>query len=342
MFSVDAITAWLEKVWYKNSLWRYFLYPLTWLYRLVFTLQRRTQLQEQNRYQRPAVPVIIVGNISVGGTGKTPLTLTLLNYLSDLGYKPGVISRGYGGHPPYLPYPVEPASNPEFSGDEPLLIRRRSGCPVVVDPDRQQALSFLTAQFHCDIVVSDDGLQHHRLPRDVEIVVIDGQRRLGNGLCLPAGPLREPPSRLTLVDFVISNGCKIPEARHLMTFKPTCFKEVGGERVCALDSFENQKVNAIAGIGNPQRFFESLEKLNISVQGHAFADHHGYTAEELTFARQAPLLMTEKDAMKCAGLGLRDAWYLQIEAELQDTFLNELSDKLTTVKNNLSSLRKVS
>lgn len=276
-----------------------------------------------------SVPVIVVGNITVGGTGKTPLTLALLQVLKTMGCRPGVISRGYGGKPPYLPYPVNASDHPTNCGDEPLLISKESGAPVVVDPDRCQALNYLLEHYDCNIVVSDDGLQHHRLPRDLEIIVIDSRRRLGNGWCLPAGPLREAPARLASADYVISNGGKIPETDNVMTLKPLVFQAVGGEMTLALNAFNGQSVNAIAGIGHPRRFFDTLRKLGIKPKTREFADHHDYQASDFNFDDQLPLLMTAKDAIKCNDLGLVNAWYLRIEAELEEALLNEFKNKIT-------------
>jgi tetraacyldisaccharide 4'-kinase len=333
MNPVGIMRDWLDKVWYKdlNSHWRYLLYPLTGVYRLLFRWQKQRGLTAQKLSELPDVPVIVVGNITVGGTGKTPLTMALLEILKGSGLLPGVISRGYGGSPPYLPYAVSTLDKPELCGDEPLLICRQSGCPVVIDPNRRRALSYLIEKFQCNIVISDDGLQHHRLPRDIEIVVIDSQRRLGNGRCLPAGPLREPPGRLTSVDFVISNGQRIPEATYVMTLKPTHFVEVGGLRKRQLDSFAGQSVHAVAGIGNPQRFFDVLKELNISANVHAFPDHYNYRAEDVNFSQPLPLLMTAKDAVKCTEMDLSDAWYLQVDACLEEAFVHAFRHKISTL-----------
>lgn len=302
------------------------------LYRWVFRLQQRSALSAQGERFRPDIPVIVVGNITLGGTGKTPLTLALLEVLKKLDMYPGVISRGYGGQPPQLPYVVSTSDNPVYAGDEPLLIRRHSGCPVVVDPDRRRALRHLIQQFNCDVVVSDDGLQHHRLPRDLEIVVIDGQRRLGNGWCLPAGPLREPVSRLATVDLIISNGNRIPEAPYLMTLKPLKFVKTDGSDCRSLEFFRGQAVNAIAGIGNPQRFFQQLRELGMSPICHEFPDHYRYRHHDLAFEQPLPLVMTAKDAVKCAHLNLSDGWYLQVEAELDGVFVDRFKTCLYEIQ----------
>lgn len=325
-----VLAKWLDKVWYKQSPWALLFYPLSGLYWLVFQWQKQKGLKARLSATPAAVPVIVVGNITVGGTGKTPLTLALLKLLEEWGWQPGVISRGYGARPPHLPYQVANDDEPELAGDEPLLIRRQSGCPVVVDPDRRQALAYLVKNLPCNIVISDDGLQHHRLARDLEIVVIDGQRRLGNGRCLPAGPMREPASRLDTVDFVVSNGSRIPEAPYTFSLKPVCFAEVGGSRTLALNAFSGQSVFAVAGIGNPQRFFDVLAELDIYASTHAFPDHYHYQSEDFTRDETIPLLMTAKDAVKCADLGLVNAWYLQVEAEPEEKFLQDFKRRIDT------------
>ncbi len=322
------MSQWLEEVWYGQSLWSKVLTPLSWLYRGLFHLDKKRAIP-----QRPSfpVPIIVVGNITVGGTGKTPLTLAILAYCKSQGYRPGVVSRGYGGQPPSLPHRVDCDDRAEQVGDEPLLIRRRSDCPVVVDPDRCRAVSCLLENYSVDLVVSDDGLQHHRLPRDIEIIVIDGNRRLGNGQCLPAGPLRESKARLATVDFVVSNGKADNLAEHTMLLEPRGFFRVGDGQETAVNAFRGEHVDAVAGIGNPDRFFRQLAKLGVKAVTHPFPDHHSFTPEDLQFDPQRTILMTEKDAAKCHHFGLADAWYLRIDAELEVPFWSMLLEKIDIV-----------
>jgi tetraacyldisaccharide 4'-kinase len=263
------------------------------------------------------VPVIVVGNITVGGTGKTPFVLWLVERLIARGWRPGVISRGYGGCAPEYPLRVSPTTDPAWAGDEPALIARRTGLPVAVAPDRVAAARLLIDSGEIDILVTDDGLQHYRLGRDIEICVVDGSRGLGNGALLPAGPLREPPARLREVDLVVVNGggwrpegvpaldmqLETVEARPLVTGEPR-----------PLSSFAGARVNAVAGIGNPERFFASLRAAGIQVVPHPFPDHHNYTDIDLAFDEKLPLLMTEKDAVKCAGLAQPHHWYVPAQA----------------------------
>jgi tetraacyldisaccharide 4'-kinase len=276
--------------------------------------------------------VIVVGNITVGGTGKTPLVLYLLEQLQEQGFKPGVISRGYGGKSTVYPQLVTANSMAFAVGDEPLLLAKRSGCPVVVDPNRPRGARYLLENHDCNLIISDDGLQHYALARDIEMVVIDGKRRMGNGLCLPAGPLREPVSRLQSVDFVLVNGeAKTHELA--MQLKPLQWVNVAEPaRTLPLSAFQGKKVHAVAGIGNPQRFFETLQTLGCEASVQAFADHHRYVASDLAFADGLPVLMTEKDAVKCQAFAKQQHWYLQIAAELPSTFMLQLLAKLQSRK----------
>jgi tetraacyldisaccharide 4'-kinase len=267
------------------------------------------------------VPVIVVGNISVGGTGKTPFVTWLVRELLDLGWKPGIVSRGYGGHAPRYPWPVTADSKAAEVGDEPLLLARRCAVPVVVAPDRRAAALQLLACGTVDVVVADDGLQHYRLPRDLEFCVVDGRRGLGNGALLPAGPLREPPARLTTVDCVVVNGAGWrPEpgvpgvCMHLHLGEAVSLQAPARRQ--PLSALAGRRVHAFAGIGRPQRFFDALEEQGLRVQPHERPDHHRYTAADFAGLDPAPLLMTEKDAVKCAGLVPADSWMVPVDAVL--------------------------
>ena len=265
--------------------------------------------------QRVAVPVIVVGNITAGGTGKTPLVLWLCEFLSDHGYHPGIVSRGYGGGGQTMAVGSNGAA---LGGDEPALLAQRSGRPVWVGHDRTEAARrLLAANPKCDVIISDDGLQHYRLARDVEIAVVDGMRGNGNGFLLPAGPLREPASRLAEVDAVVVTGNAAPMANgafsmslHGKTFhnllNPAFQQEAG--------AFQGKRVHAIAGIGNPVRFFDALRRLGLSFVAHAFADHHDYSAAEIEFADAEAIIMTEKDAIKCLRFARESHWVLPVDA----------------------------
>ncbi len=318
----------LEQRWYSDQPPAWYLRLLEPVYKVLARYDRQRKLKQ--RWQAP-VPVIIVGNITVGGTGKTPLVSWLVAFLRQAGYRPGIVSRGYKASPPQLPYRVNPDDSPAVAGDEPLMLARRCQCPLVIDPQRARAVQYLLDTTDCNVVISDDGLQHHALGRDIELVVLDGARGLGNGHCLPAGPLREPADRLQSVDFVISNGePQQPLPRHdvTMTLAPRSFRRLSGEKL-ELDHYQGQQVHAVAGIGNPQRFFTTLQGLDIHAQPHAFADHHSYTATDLQFSPALPLLTTEKDAVKWQGLALPDAAWLEIEACLPASFGQALLEKLT-------------
>ncbi|MEH6529557.1 MAG: tetraacyldisaccharide 4'-kinase, partial [Porticoccus sp.] len=259
-----SISNFLEQAWYRHSSWALLLIPLSWLFRAVVTVRRYYQ-QKVKPNPSLSVPVIVVGNISVGGTGKTPLLLALVSHLKEQGYRPGVISRGYGGSASGYPILVGTESIASEVGDEPLLLA--SVCPVVVDPDRYRAAKSLLEQTDCDLILSDDGLQHYRLPRDIEIAVVDGDRGFGNGQCLPAGPLREPVSRLQCLDFILTNvhgSNASAEGSFFFRVEPIQLRHlVSGKRCSPSPSSLEQwsggnnssnKVHGVAGIGNPQRF----------------------------------------------------------------------------------------
>ena len=311
-FIVDA--------WYNDSLWVKALVPLSYLYRILASL-RRSWLTKRSIWRSP-VPLIIVGNISLGGTGKSPLVIGIVQHLKDLGLKPGVVSRGYGANSNHYPVEVTITSSGSEVGDEPLMIYKRTGVPVFVDPDRVRAVKELISQHECDVVVSDDGLQHYTLGRDIEIAVIDGVRGLGNGFCLPAGPLREPPSRLEEVDLVVINGedsvlrIGSTENASTMQLKPVRLVSMTSGRGEPADSLAGKTVHAVVGISHPERFFDTLKSLGISIIPHEFPDHHAFTRDDVNFDDNIPVIMTEKDAVKLDLLGLREEqyWYLEVEA----------------------------
>jgi tetraacyldisaccharide 4'-kinase len=309
------LKSWLESRWYSDRPPPLWLLPLAWLYGLI-TKFRRARLTRQA--QRLPVPVIVVGNISVGGTGKTPLVIWLVEQLRDWGYTPGVISRGYGGHSPAYPLEVEAQTDAAVSGDEPLLMARRLRCPLVVAPDRLAAARFLLQRHKVDVLVADDGLQHYRLPRDLEICVVDGQRGLGNGALLPAGPLRESSARLREVGLVVVNGgqwrgeAQTHADMRLRIVNAVSFN--GEQRV--LESFKGESVHAVAGIGHPERFFAQLRAFGLEVIAHPFPDHHRFSTADLDFADELPVLMTEKDAVKCAAFAQSRHWFVPVTASL--------------------------
>lgn len=279
------------------------------------------------RSHQVPVPVVVVGNLSVGGTGKTPLAIALVRRLQQEGWTPGVASRGYGRRNEATAAWVEAGTAPSEGGDEPVLIARRTGAKVRVDRDRATAARALVAA-GCDVVVCDDGLQHYRLRRDVEIEVIDGGRRYGNNHLLPAGPLREPAQRSAECDFRVVNGGDASFGEWSMQLRADHAVPLQGGRSRPLISFGGHRVHAVAGIGNPKRFFEMLRGLGIGVVPHAFADHHHYVPGDFDFGSELPVLMTEKDAVKCAGFANEWHYSVPVTAELPEAFWVALLDKL--------------
>nr|WP_314400643.1 tetraacyldisaccharide 4'-kinase [Pseudomonas lundensis] len=320
----------LLRAWYTGHPLLTLLRPLECLYRRVVNGKRARFMAGQGDIYRAPVPVVVVGNITVGGTGKTPLILWLIAHCQRKGLRVGVVSRGYGARPGQFPWRVTADQPAAEAGDEPLLIVQRTGVPLMIDPDRSRAVKTLLATEPLDVILSDDGLQHYRLARDLELVLIDNARGLGNGRCLPAGPLREPAERLSSVDAVLYNGAQTdPALGFAFQLQPTALINVRtGERQ-ALDYFPpEQALHAVAGIGNPQRFFKTLETLHWRPIAHAFADHAPYSAEVLNFKPDLPLVMTEKDAVKCRDFAAPNWWYLAVDAVPSETFALWLDQQL--------------
>ncbi len=307
------------------------LLPLAGLFAGLAAARRAAYRRGWKASVRLPVPVVVVGNISVGGTGKTPLLLALAEGLRAAGRRPGIVSRGYGGNSARWPREVPADGNPFELGDEPVLLAARARCPVWAGPDRVAAArALLAAHPDIDLILSDDGLQHYRLGRTLEIAVVDGCRRLGNGWPLPAGPLREPPSRLRTVDFVVVNGGSPGPGELGMRLAGELAWRLDGEGA-ARPLADFGPVHAVAGIGDPGRFFAGLEAHGLAVCRHPFPDHHAYVAAELGFAGEAPVLMTEKDAVKCRRLGLRgDRWWvLPVRAEPEPALMAGIIARLS-------------
>jgi tetraacyldisaccharide 4'-kinase len=314
------VRSWLSGLWYGERAGAAALQPLACCYRGLLSARRRAYAAGWLRSGRAGRPVVVVGNLTVGGTGKTPLTIWLARALSELGLAVGIVSRGYGSDNGPQPRTVGTGSSWEEVGDEPLILARRSGCPTVVATDRLAAARALAG---VDLIIADDGLQHLRLMRDCEIVVIDGARGFGNGRLLPAGPLREPVSRLGHADVVVVNGA--PEHRSLAQLPAGALRmHLRPQHAQRLDSrlppqplatFAGQRVHAVAAIGNPQRFFAELRAQGLEIIEHAFADHHPLAVADLAFGDQLPVLMTEKDAVKCPTRADMRLWYVPVVAE---------------------------
>ena len=309
------------------------LAPVSWLYGIVIAVRRALYTAGVLRRVRLPVPVIVIGNISVGGTGKTPLVLWLVERLRAAGFEPGIISRGYlaSGRKPAdgarEPRAVGAQDDAMQCGDEPVLLARRSGCPVWIGADRvATARALLAAHPQCSVIVSDDGLQHYALARDAEVAVVDSTRLHGNGFLLPAGPLREPQSRLHRVDAVVLRGDAVPiqsmavldAPRFTMSMIAGSFYQLRAPRnTRGSYEFRGQRVHAAAGIGNPEHFFTTLQNLGLAFTPHAFPDHHPYTQGELDFADCDAVVMTEKDAVKYAPYASEKHWALGITAQVE-------------------------
>jgi len=314
----------IENSWYSKSGLTTALLPLSWLFCILVQFRRVLYRLRLLRTTKLDVPVIVVGNITVGGTGKTPLVIELANLLKKQGYQPAIISRGYGGKARTWPQQVRWDGDPTMVGDEAILIARRTLCPMAVGPDRVASAQALLKYTDCDVIISDDGLQHYALGRDIEIAVIDGVRRYGNENCLPAGPLREPISRLSKVNFRITNGVARAN-EYAMTYRTQQLRRADDPAVTLdLSSLKNQTVHAIAGIGNPQRFFDQLKRSDLDIIEHAFPDHYAFIKEDLDFGEIQPIIITEKDAVKCQRFYLHNVWYQPIKAILDNQFTEQL------------------
>ena len=314
----------LEDLWYGSHRLNGLLAPFSSLYSDLVRIRRWAYARGLLAVRRLPIPVIVIGNLTVGGTGKTPLAIAVANLLKAHRYTPGIVARGYKGRSRQWPQLVRPKSDPVRVGDEAVLLAQRSQCPVAVGPDRWEAAQSLLENYSCDIVVSDDGLQHLGLKRDIEIAVIDGVRRHGNGWCLPAGPLREPVSRLKRVDLIVTYGTAGPGelAMDYLLQRPRSLMDSAHAR--PLEDFCRTEVHAVAGIGHPERFFSALETQGMTLIRHPFPDHHAFSAEDIRFDDGLPVLMTEKDAVKCQGFAGPGHWYVPVEAKLDPRFEHRL------------------
>jgi tetraacyldisaccharide 4'-kinase len=321
----------LTELWYREHARPSLLQPLGWLYGGLVAARRRAYASGWARSAGPGRPVVVVGNLTVGGTGKTPLTIWLARALRAAGLRVGIVARGYRSRSGSAPRRVTLDSRWQDVGDEPLILARRSACPTVVGIDRLAAARMLAAD-GVDVILADDGLQHLRLARACEIVVIDGARGIGNGRLLPAGPLREPVTRLREVDAVVVNGtltrgslaARLPGVVLGMQLEATEVLSLDERSRRPLASFNGQRVHAVAGIGNPQRFFSELRAHGLEVIEHAFPDHHPLTAAQVAFADVLPVLMTEKDAVKCRSFANPRLWYVPVTAQLTTHDAQEL------------------
>lgn len=316
----------IESHWYRGSYtWLTFLLlPFSMLFRLIVAIRYWLYFFNFKKQIRFDIPIIVVGNLTVGGTGKTPFVIWLADLLRKKGYRPGIVSRGVGGKKLLQPCWIDANTNPTEVGDEAILLAKRTQCPMVACVDRVAAVQALLKKSNCNVVISDDGLQHYRLGRKIEIIIVDGMREFGNNQMLPAGPLREPLSRLGSVDFIVING---QNKLHHPILKPEKLAQMNlqGDVLFSLNTnsekmflkaLENKTAHAIAGIGNPQRFFSSLRNQHINLIEHVFPDHYLFKREDIYFCDNLPVIMTEKDAVKCISFADGRHWYLPVQAEM--------------------------
>ena len=316
--------------WYNKSLWLYLLYPFSLLFSYLTSRRRRKFLKNKIKSFSSNLPVIVVGNLTIGGTGKTPLVKYIASELIKRGFKPGIVSRGYGGNFKET-LKVEQDTPVKQTGDEAQILSKLN-IPFYIDKNRVRAVETISKNHDCDVIISDDGLQHYNMKRDIEIAVIDGKRRFGNKLTFPAGPLRESIKRLNTVDFVVNNSGPSEENEFLMNISPSEFVHLKSGKTYGIEDWPMHKqIHAVAGLGNPSRFFDLLEKLGFEIIRHPFPDHHNFDSSDLYYLDHLPIVMTEKDASKCKEFDNNKIWYLKIEADVNNKFIDQLENKLKTI-----------
>lgn len=310
--------------WEQRTLTSYALWPLSHIYHHFSRLRKKAYQHGLLKIQHFPVPVIVIGSPYIGGTGKTPLVIALANCLKAQGYKPAIVTRGYRGKSPIYPLSVNAHTSVYHSGDEPWLIARETGCPVIADPDRPAAITYCLQKYDCNIILSDDGLGHLAMGRAWELAVLPEKKR-GNGFYFPAGCLREP------LEPYETNGNAIVAGKDFIV-KPECFIALHDEnKQMPLDAFSGQTVHAVAGIANPARFFESLQNLQIQVNPHVFRDHHWFKKTDFDFPEKLPVIMTAKDAVKSQEFSVQDAWYLKINARLVPEFEEKFLENIQKI-----------
>jgi len=316
----QKINNFFDSMWYGKRTIALAFAPVSVLFGVIVKVRGYFYTKGYLKSTRLPVPVLIVGNITVGGTGKTPMVIYLAELLKEAGYSPGIISRGYGGIASSWPQQVRADSDARVVGDEAKILAARTDCPVAVGPKRVDSAQALIKYHDCDIIISDDGLQHYALQRDIEIVLVDGERRQGNGYLLPAGPLREPVKRLKSVDFIVCNGLANKGEFPLLVEGDAAIR-VNDESVHkALSEFNQNPSHALAGLGNPARFFAHLKKFGLVFDSHIFPDHYKYTQQDISFDDNKQVLMTEKDAVKCTTIASDKHWYVPVKAKMSEKF----------------------
>jgi tetraacyldisaccharide 4'-kinase len=332
----------LNKLWYSGGTYLWPLFPLTWLYRYIVETKRKRFLTQITSSYKASCPIVVVGNLTVGGTGKTPLTLHLIKLLQSKGYRPAIVSRGYKSDAPEYPFMVEADSPAAMSGDEPLMLRQLSGVPVCIDANRPNALKALVARDDIDVIISDDGLQHYAMDRDIECVVVDGERGFGNGYCLPVGPLREPIERLSGDEMIVVNGDGEWVDRlngHSMHLVPSAFVNIKTGLTKPLNFFNNKNAYVYAAIGNPGRFYRELEEKGIHAIVIDLPDHHHYSESDFdAVPADGLIIMTQKDAVKCKSIADERFWCLPVTAQLPENFNQEF---IARIKNIINDLQKI-
>jgi tetraacyldisaccharide 4'-kinase len=322
--------------WYSKRLtWlTIILYPVSFLFGVISFIRCLFLKLCYGKKQQVKVPIIVVGNISVGGVGKTPLVESLVLNLKQRGYKPGIISRGYGGHSPSCPLEVKLDGRFDVYGDEPYMLKESLLCPIVISSNRVKAARHISEEYNIDVIISDDGLQHYKMYRDIEIAVVDGVRLLGNGKLLPAGPLREGKRRLKSVDYILMNGGdREVEGSYLMKTKALALVNLLTGKEYDPQYLNDYEVHAVAGIGNPEKFFQDLIKHKYSIIKHAFTDHHKYTKKDFEGYINSPIIMTHKDAIKCKFLKKENIFYLKIGVDICEKFYDAINQNIKELTN---------
>jgi len=326
----ETYSSFVVDSWYKKSLWLYLLYPFSLLFSYLTSRRRRKYIKNKEISYKSDIPIIVVGNLTIGGTGKTPLVKYIANELANKGYKPGIVSRGYGGKFKETLQVTDETSVKE-TGDEAQILSKLN-FPFYIDRNRVRAVKKLTKDHDCDVIISDDGLQHYKMSRHIEIAVIDGKRRFGNNLTFPAGPLRESKNRLNSVDFIVNNSGPTEEDEYLMNISPSNFVHLKSGKSYSIDKWPmHNQIHAVAGLGNPGRFFDLLDKLGFDSIRHPFPDHHNFSSSDIFYLDHLPIVMTEKDASKCKDFDNNKIWYLTIDADVTNKFIDKLDKKLKSI-----------
>ena len=316
--------------WYNKSIWLYLLYPFSLLFSYLTSRRRRKFLKNKSKSYESETPIIVVGNLTIGGTGKTPLVKYIATELINRGFKPGIVSRGYGGKFKET-LKVDENTSVKETGDEAQILSKLN-IPFYIDKNRVRAVDQINKNHDCDVIISDDGLQHYKMERDIEIAVIDGKRRFGNKLTFPAGPLRESIKRLDSVDFIVNNTGPTEEKEFLMNISPSEFVHLKSGKSYKIDEWPmHNQVHAVAGLGNPGRFFDLLGKLGFDIIRHPFPDHHNFHSSDIFYLDHLPIVMTEKDASKCKDFDNNKIWYLKIDADVNNKFIDQLQNKLEEI-----------